>query len=237
MMATKAKKVGFYLEELPHSKERINNEEKFNQLLDADEYESQEIIQEILVGNLGLIRYVLNKRYGSGLYDLCTKIRVTPDDFFSTGYYALMKAIYTFDISKGYKFATYASMCLHNEYGMFIRSHKRSFAVSSMNEVTYKGDRGEDSDITLLEMLSYDDEALEEVILEDFGFLVMDELNKVIKPRDMAILRMYISGGDDGMTQKEISEQLGISQSYVARLIAKTMNKARNIYKRLEQAG
>jgi RNA polymerase sporulation-specific sigma factor len=235
---TKIAKIGFYLEETNLRKYTHNNEELFHKLDEADEEIKPEIVSDIIENNLRLIHYIIKKRYPS-IHTLCQSLRVTPDDFFSVGYYALMKAVYTFDITKGFKFATYATRTIHNEFGMFIRKHKRSFMVTSLSEVTYEGDSGAvDSEMTLMDLLA-DPLATheEDYVHQEFGFIVMDELDRVLKPREMMIFRMYVSGGEDHLTQREIADILGISQSYISRLLKKTLDKARKVYNKLEKAG
>lgn len=226
------KQIGLYLERSGLREFKNNNEDMFKELEEADEMDRPSILGEIVQNNLRLIHYIIKKRY-TNINQICQDIRVTYDDFFSTGYYGLMKAAYTFDLESGYKFATYATRVIHNEFGMFMRKHQRSFSVSSIYEKVHEGDRA-DGDITLLDMLVDEKDEMHELILEDYGFIVMDELERQLKPNELAILRMYIV--DEEITQRDIAERLGISQSYISRILKRTMDKARKIYNKLDRA-
>jgi RNA polymerase sporulation-specific sigma factor len=222
------KKIGFYLEE-SRFKYKYVNEELFRELEDALEEEKPTIIAKIMENNLSLIHYIIRKRYPN-VQKICESIRVTYDDIFSAGCYGLLKSIYTFDVDKGYKFATYATMCIHNEFGMFMRKHKRSFTDVSIHKVTL-GDNNGHGDITLLEMLVDDKDLIDEMVMGEFGFIVMEELERQLKPKELAILRAYVM--DDDVTQSNVADRLGISQSYASRIINKTIKRAKNIYNKL----
>ncbi len=222
--------IGYYLEYQDAPEFKQDNEELFRKLDLTDEDEKPIVVEEIISNNIRLVHFIMNKRYPN-MNQLCQRIRVTPDEFFSTGMFALMKAVHTFDISKGFKFATYASMVIHNEYGMFIRSHRRYFNEDNLDGV--KAEDGEGKQLTLLDLLVDDNEDLEEIEMKEIGLQLLLEMEKKIKPKDLAILRMYMVGGN----QRAIAEELGLSQSYVSRIVKRAMDQARKIYERLTKAG
>ena len=142
----------------------------------------------------------------------------------------LMKAVSTFNKDKNIKLATYASRCIENEILMFIRktsSQKREISIDEPLSVDWDGNElllsdilGSDNDVVSREM-----EDLEErKILRS----AVEELN----PRERVIIEMrygLIDGNE--LTQKEVADALGISQSYISRLEKKIMLRLR---KRIE---
>lgn len=227
------KPIGLYLERSNLAKFENTNEEMFKELEVCEETDKPRILGEIVQNNLRLVHYILKRRYPN-INQVCQDIRVTYDDFFSTGYYALMKAAYTFDVETGYKFATYATRVIHNELGMFMRSHQRSFSITSLYETVHEADRA-DGDIALIDLLVDDRDEMHELILGQYGFIIMEELERRLRPNEMSLLRAYIS--DEDITQDMLAEKLGISQSYVSRMLKKTLNRAKKIYNELEKTG
>lgn len=148
------------------------------------------------------------------------------EELISIGTVGLMKAVSTFNKDKNIKLATYASRCIENEILMFIRktsSQKREISIDEPLSVDWDGNElllsdilGSDNDVVSREM-----EDLEErKILRS----AVDELN----PRERVIIEMrygLIDGNE--LTQKEVADALGISQSYISRLEKKIMLRLR----------
>ena len=153
------------------------------------------------------------------------------EELISIGTLGLMKAISTFNKDKNIKLATYASRCIENEILMFIRktsSQKREISIDEPLSVDWDGNElllsdilGSDNDIVSREM----EENEEKKILR----LAVEELN----PRERIIIEMrygLLNGNE--MTQKEVADKLGISQSYISRLEKKIMQRLK---KRIEE--
>ena len=148
------------------------------------------------------------------------------EELISIGTVGLMKAVSTFNKDKNIKLATYASRCIENEILMFIRktsSQKREISIDEPLSVDWDGNElllsdilGSDSDVVSREM----EENEEKKILRS----AIAELN----PREKCIIEMrfgLINGKE--MTQKEVADALGISQSYISRLEKKIMERLR----------
>ena len=142
-----------------------------------------------------------------------------------------MKAVSTFNKGKNIKLATYASRCIENEILMFIRktaSQKKEISIDEPLSVDWDGNElllsdilGSDNDVISREM----EEDEEKKILR----LAVDELN----PRERLIIEMRYGLCDGNeLTQKEVADALGISQSYISRLEKKIMQRLK---KRIEE--
>jgi len=222
-MGNMAKQIGYYLEYSDHKYDKDINEELFFQLEQADEVEYDAIVTKIIENNCKFPHSIIRNRYGNA-QEICQRLRVTYDDLYSTCMHGLMKAIYTFNPHKGFKFATYSARCMHNELGIFMRKHKRSFTDTSMERVLNTDDEG--SELTLVDLLMDDRDEHSEILEYDFAYHLITELEKTLKPRDITILRMYIQGE---MTHSQIGKQLGISQSYISRILSRILKTGRNL--------
>ena len=153
------------------------------------------------------------------------------EELISIGTLGLMKAVSTFNKEKNIKLATYASRCIENEILMFIRktsSQKKEISIDEPLSVDWDGNElllsdifGSDSDVVSREM----EENEEKKILR----LAVSELN----PRERIIIEMrYGLRNGNELTQKEVADALGISQSYISRLEKKIMQRLK---KRIEE--
>lgn len=169
--------------------------------------------------NLRLVVYVAKK------YDSLPNGNI--EDLISIGTIGLVKAVNTFKIDKNIKLATYASRCIENEILMFLRKNNKLRQEISLDEplnVDYDGNElllsdivGTDNDIVQDEMTHNDQK---EKFYQAFNYL---------NPREKEILMMrYGLIGHDELTQKDVAEVLGISQSYISRLEKKIIKKLRN---------
>ena len=148
------------------------------------------------------------------------------EELISIGTLGLMKAVSSFNKEKSIKLATYASRCIENEILMFIRktsSQKREISIDEPLSVDWDGNElllsdilGSDNDVVSKEM----EDREERKILR----MAVNELN----PRERVIIEMrYGLSGKKEMTQKEVADALGISQSYISRLEKKIMQRLR----------
>ena len=168
--------------------------------------------------NLRLVVYIA-KRFentGTGIEDLI-----------SIGTVGLIKAINTFRADKSIKLATYASRCIENEILMYIRKHGGQRCEVSIDEplnVDWDGNELLLSDILGSEEdgVSYELEMREE---RDVVRRAVAELEP--RERELIELRYGLRGGDE-MTQKEVADLLGISQSYISRLEKRILSRLRD---------
>ena len=174
--------------------------------------------------NLRLVVYVA-KRYDTNISNL--------EDLISIGTLGLIKAINTFKLDKNIKLATYASRCIENEILMYLRKKSKAKVEISLDEplkVDYDGNELLLEDILYDQNVNvYDSLDKEEIINQ------LNEAIEKLKPREKEILVMRFGlDGNEELTQKETSDKLSISQSYISRLEKRILNKLKKTMKNHE---
>lgn len=179
-----------------------------------DEEEARNILVE---HNLRLVVYIAKRFENSG-----TGI----EDLISIGTLGLIKAINTFRSDKSIKLATYASRCIENEILMYIRKRSGQRCEVSMDEplnVDWDGNELLLSDVLGSEedSVAYELEQREE---REAVRAAVAELDP--RERELIELRYGLNGGEE-LTQKEVADKLGISQSYISRLEKRILSRLR----------
>lgn len=192
-----------------------DEQEALKKWQDGDEQARDLLIEH----NLRLVVYVAKK------YDSLPNGNI--EDLISIGTIGLVKAVNTFNMDKNIKLATYASRCIENEILMFLRKNNKLKQEISLDEplnVDYDGNELLLSDIVGTNQDIVQDEIEHNDQKEKF-YKAFDYLN----PREQQILMMrYGLIGHDELTQKDVADVLGISQSYISRLEKKIIKKLRN---------
>ncbi len=162
---------------------------------------------ELVEHNLRLVAHII-KKYYSNLND--------QDDLISIGTIGLIKAVNTFDSSKGIRLSSYAARCIENEVLMFFRSSKKSAQDISMNEPI---DTDKDGNaLTLMDVMSTEDNILEDLDCKIKSEQLKRYIFEVLSPRERTIIELrYGLTGINPLTQREVAKKLGISRSYVSR--------------------
>ncbi len=147
------------------------------------------------------------------------------DDLISIGTIGLIKAINTYDDTKGTRLATYAARCIDNEILMSIRSNKKK-----RNEVYLQDPIGidkEGNEISLIDVLGSDADEISDKVEKKMQIRKLyEKLNGCLKDREKKIIEMrYGLNNDASKTQMEIAKLLGISRSYVSRIEKKALIK------------
>ncbi len=158
--------------------------------------------------NLRLVVYVAKKFEGSG---------VSIEDLISIGTIGLIKAVNTFDLDKNIKLATYASRCIENEILMYLRKvNHRKLDISLDEPLNIDWDGNE---LLLSDVLGSDGlEINDNLELEDER-RILYECMEELSERERLIMNMRFGMcGYEEKTQKEVADELGISQSYISRL-------------------
>ena len=148
------------------------------------------------------------------------------EDLISVGTIGLIKAVNSFDNSRNIKLATYASRCIENEILMLLRK-----MVKVKNEVSIDEPLNVDGDgnqLLLCDVLGTEEDVVYEKIESDAEKDVLLETFKTLteRERDIISLRFGLFGKEE-MTQKDIADMMGISQSYISRLEKKVVKKLR----------
>lgn len=173
--------------------------------------------QKLIEHNLRLVVYVA-KRFAS------TEIDV--DDLISIGSLGLIKAVNTFNSEKNIKLATYASKCIENEILMYLRKISKQKQVVSLDEPLNVDSEG--NELVLFDLLPMEENCpqdnMEKSTEKKILWRIINKLNS--REKEIMVLRFGLMGGDE-LTQKEVADNLGISQSYISRLEKKIVVKIR----------
>jgi len=150
------------------------------------------------------------------------------DDLISIGSIGLIKAVSTYDVEKGHKFATYAARCIQNEILMYLRSSKKI-----QNEVSIDDSIGSDKEgntISLIDILENDEPAVvDKVDLRIKTGDLYDKIKGCLTEREKLIIVLRYGLSDKGeKTQKEVASMLNISRSYVSRIEKKAIEKLKD---------
>ena len=165
--------------------------------------------------NLRLVAHVVKKFYAA---------REDQDDLVSIGTIGLIKAVSTFKPDKNIRLATYACRCIENEILMYFRSQRKLSQEVSLSE-PIDGD-GDGDALSLMDVLSCDDDLLEQVELSDRQQLLHRYLQQALDAREKEIVLLrYGLCGHPPMAQREVAQRCGISRSYVSRIEKKALSK------------
>ncbi|MBO5416542.1 MAG: RNA polymerase sporulation sigma factor SigK [Clostridia bacterium] len=171
--------------------------------------------QELILHNLRLVSHIVRKYYASSK---------NQDDLVSVGVIGLVKAVDTFKISNGARFATYAAKCIQNEILMYFRSQKKLSAEVSLNE-TIDVDR-DGNPLTYIDVISCDESIPSDIERKINSQRALRYVNTLLDERERQIITLrYGLGGDEPMTQREVATVLGISRSYVSRIEKTALDK------------
>ena len=173
--------------------------------------------KDILVeSNLRLVAHIA-KKYSKNEY--------ASEDLLSVGTIGLIKAVNTFNDSKGIRLGTYASKCIENEILMYLRGEKKKNREISLYEPI--GTDKEGNVIHLLEVMISD--GVDVVALcetEDKLRWLYEKFTTVLTKREQDIIvKRYGLAGDDEKTQRELAKELSISRSYVSRIEKRALEK------------
>lgn len=152
------------------------------------------------------------------------------EDLISVGTIGLIKAIDSYDYSKGSKLVTYAARCIENELLMLFRSRRKSSREISLYEPL--GTDKEGNEISLLDICEKQQEEIDSRLEREYVYSRLFALMQdVLDRRELEIIGMRYGFGDyEEMTQREIGRRLGISRSYVSRIEKKALQKLKKIY-------
>lgn len=191
----------------------LTTEEETDILSRLDEDES---LRRVLVErNLRLVVYIARKFENTG---------VGLEDLISIGTIGLIKAANTFRADKNIKLATYASRCIENEILMYIRKNQNQRLELSL-DAPLSSDR-DGNELLLSDILGSDEENVGKRLEDEEEKSAIAEAVALLGEREREIIELRFGlGGRREMTQKEVADALGISQSYISRLEKKTINR------------
>ena len=165
--------------------------------------------------NLRLVVYIAKKFESTG---------IGIEDLISIGTIGLVKAINTYKSDKNIKLATYASRCIENEILMYIRKSSNRHQEISIDEPLNTDWDG--NELLLSDVLGTDEDIVyKDIEQEENKKIIADALAKLSKREQIIINLRYGFWGGRELTQKEVADKLGISQSYISRLEKKIIKR------------
>lgn len=216
--------IGFILSNLIYFALHISSSGSFPHPLSADEEREcleraangdENARNKLIEHNLRLVAHIIKKYYSS--YN-------DQDDLISIGTIGLIKAVSTFDHTKGTRLGTYASTCIENEIKMYFRSMKKySQDVYISDPIDFDS---EGNPLTLLDILTggenLDEELEKKVRIEALTCYI----SEITDEREKKILTLrYGLNNSEPLTQREVATILGISRSYVSRIEKKALQR------------
>lgn len=175
--------------------------------------------QTLIERNLRLVVYIAKRFENTG---------INIEDLISIGTAGLIKAVNTFCADKNIKLATYASRCIENEILMYIRKNScrnNELSIDEPLNVDWDG-----NELLLSDILSSDsDSILDDLINEEEIITIHNAVNSLDERERQIITLRYGLDGHDEMTQKDVADYLGISQSYISRLEKKIIAKLHDL--------
>lgn len=187
------------------------------EMLERLEMGEEDAKQSLIEHNLRLVVFISRRFENTG---------VNLEDLISIGTIGLIKAIGTYRRDRNIKLATYASRCIENEILMYVRKIAGRKAEVSLDEpINMDGDGNE---MRLSDILGTDEDVVTLPLEEDVDRMVLRQALRELPDREREIVYMrYGLEGRRELTQKEVAQKMGISQSYISRLEKRIMLKLR----------
>ena len=182
--------------------------EEEQRLLKAYDGTQLDVRQILIEHNLRLVVYIAKKFDNTG---------IGLEDLISIGTIGLIKAVNTYRSDKNTKLATYASRCIENEILMYLRKSVNQRTEISIDEPLNTDWDG--NELLLSDVLGTDPDCVMRPVEDDAEKQILAAVLRRLPPREQTIISMRFGlSGQDEMTQKEVADKLGISQSYISRL-------------------
>ena len=202
---------------LPPPLDSDSEAEHIRKLIEEKDNDSR---SKLIEHNLRLVVYIAKKFDNTG---------VGVEDLISIGTIGLIKGINTFNPTKNIKLATYASRCIENEILMYLRKNSKTKMEVSIDEplnVDWDG-----NELLLSDILGTDEDIISKDIENEVERKLLYKAIEKLNNREKIIVQMRYglnNINEDEMTQKEVADSLGISQSYISRLEKKIIKRLKN---------
>ena len=171
--------------------------------------------EKLILHNLRLVAHIVKKYYTAS---------DSQDDLISIGTIGLIKAIDSFSVENGTRFATYAGKCLQNEILMYFRSQKKLQNEVSINETIDVDKDG--NPLTYIDIISSEDTIADDLFVKMSSKRVKKISENELDERERRIIVLrYGLSGEKALTQREVAVKLGISRSYVSRIEKNALEK------------
>lgn len=167
--------------------------------------------------NLRLVAHIMKKYYTQ---------TSDQEDLISIGTIGLIKAIETFDLSKGARLATYAARCVENEILMYFRSQRKTAGDVSLSDYLETGKDG--TALAVQDVVASEEDLFSDLAKKEDVRKLRAALDTCLTERERLVIRLrYGLGGIRPQRQQEVAAQLGISRSYVSRIEKHALEKLR----------
>lgn len=195
----------------------LSKEEEVKYILQNDDYAKSKLIEH----NLRLVVFLAKKYENTGV-DL--------EDLVSIGSIGLIKGVNTYKLDKNIKLATYASRCIDNEILMFLRKNKkRRSEISFEDSLSFDS---EGNELHLEDILGTDEDIVTKGLEQEMEKKILYEEISKLNDRDKEIMVLrYGLNNKEEMTQKDVAQNLGISQSYISRIEKKVINRLKALHR------
>ena len=190
----------------------------FHAMADGDATARNKLIEH----NLRLVAHIIKKYYSNAK---------DQDDLISIGTIGLIKAVSTFDFSKGTRFATYASRCIENEILMHFRGIKKTAGDIYIDEPIETDKDG--NQLTLMDIVTDNCCMIDEIDLIIKSEQLYKFIDECLDERELTIIKhRYGLFGYRPLTQREVAKKLNISRSYVSRIEKKALSTLKKKYEK-----
>lgn len=204
---------------LPPPLSKEEERDLLNQLAAGDKGARSLLIER----NLRLVVYIARKFENTGIHI---------EDLISIGTIGLIKAVNTFDAKRNIKLATYASRCIENEILMYLRRNNRTKTEVSFDEplnIDWDG-----NELLLSDVLGTEEDIITQRLESEVDRNLLKSALSELKDREKQIMELRFGlVGEEGKTQKDVAEMLGISQSYISRLEKKIIKRLQKEFNKM----
>ena len=192
-----------------------DEEQNFRLSREGTEQERFDARQKLILHNLRLVSHIVRKYYPTA---------TNQEDLVSIGTIGLVKAVDSFKLDNGTRFATYAAKCIQNEILMHFRSQKKLSAEVSLNETIDIDKDG--NPLTYIDVISCEESLTGEIERKIYSQKALRLVKTILDERERQIITMRYGLGDkEPMPQREVALLLGISRSYVSRIEKTALEK------------
>ncbi len=203
---------------LPPPLKGDQEQDALQRLEQGDEKAKQQLVEH----NLRLVVYIARRFENTG---------INLEDLISIGTIGLIKAIGTYRLDKKIKLATYASRCIENEILMYIRKTSNQKAEVSLDEPINMDCDG--NELLLSDILGTEEDMILRPLEDDVDLCVLRQALGELPEREREIILMRFGlEGRKELTQKEVAQKMGISQSYISRLEKRIMQRLKKEFLR-----
>ena len=203
---------------LPPPLKGDQEQDALQRLEQGDEKAKQLLVEH----NLRLVVYIARRFENTG---------INLEDLISIGTIGLIKAIGTYRLDKKIKLATYASRCIENEILMYIRKTSNQKAEVSLDEPINMDCDG--NELLLSDILGTEEDMILRPLEDDVDLCVLRQALRELpeREREIVLMRFGLEGRKE-LTQKEVAQKMGISQSYISRLEKRIMQRLKKEFLR-----